>query len=75
MKYKNLREEEIKIRVGDNFFPDFDCASIIQNVDFSVQIKSSGQISFLQYLLWAEAKAAPTDITIMLAQLVLTIRK
>ncbi|MCL1945993.1 MAG: hypothetical protein FWF51_02415 [Chitinivibrionia bacterium] len=75
MKYKNLREEELKNRVAQEFFSDFDCAGILKDVDFSVQIKSSGQISFLQYLLWAEAKKDVSDITIMLAQLVITIRK
>ncbi|MCL1945838.1 MAG: hypothetical protein FWF51_03205 [Chitinivibrionia bacterium] len=42
MKYKNLREKEIKNRVEDEFFPDFDCDSILQNVTsiFHRQLKS-----------------------------------
>ncbi|MCL1946787.1 MAG: hypothetical protein FWF51_06510 [Chitinivibrionia bacterium] len=75
MKYKNILEEELKNRVALDFFGAFDCTSILQKIDFSVQIKNNGQQSFWQYLLWAEAKKDVSDIIIMLAQLVLTIGK
>ena len=79
MKYKNRglspREEELKNCVARDFFPAFDCTSILQNVDFSVKVKSNEQTSFWQYFLWAEAKKDSTDIIIMLSQLVLTIGK
>lgn len=36
MKYQNIREEEIKIKVGYDFFEKFDCSKILGNIDFCV---------------------------------------
>jgi hypothetical protein len=74
MKYKNIREEELKNKVAQDFFPQFDCTEIIKNIDFSVRIKGN-PLFHDEYLLWAEAKASETDIIAMLTQLVLTIGK
>jgi hypothetical protein len=83
MKYSNIREEELKIRVAADFFEKFDAHHIIQNIDFAVKLKHPGDSKGMnplvnaddEYLLWAEAKAAPTDILVMLTQLILTIGK
>jgi len=64
-----IREEELKNRVADDFFSKYDCAEIIKDIDFAVKAKHG------EYLLWAEAKAALSDILVMLTQLVLTIGK
>ncbi|MCL2041121.1 MAG: hypothetical protein FWG84_03655 [Bacteroidales bacterium] len=68
MKYSNIREEELKNKVEQDFFGKFDCTEIIKNIDFAVK---DGET----YLLWAEAKRNRDDILAMLAQLVLTIGK
>ncbi|MCL1947099.1 MAG: hypothetical protein FWF51_08135 [Chitinivibrionia bacterium] len=77
MKYKKLREEEIKNKVEQDFFNKFDCTEIIKDVDFAVRIKRlPNTLDFHNdYLLWAEAKKDVSDVTTMLAQLVLTIGK
>ena len=36
MKYKNIREEELKNKVGTDWFKNFDTTEIIGNIDFSV---------------------------------------
>ncbi|GBU23687.1 hypothetical protein R83H12_00303 [Fibrobacteria bacterium R8-3-H12] len=70
MRYQsNIREEELKNRVADDFFGKYSCNDIIKNIDFAVKAKNGG------YLLWAEAKKSATDIIAMLSQLVLTIGK
>ena len=75
MKYpKNIREEELKNKVREDFFAQFDCSEIIKDIDFAVRTKHSS-ILHDEYLFWAEAKVASTDIFVMLAQLVLTIGK
>jgi len=56
-----IREEELKNRVAADFFAKYDCAEIIKDIDFAVKTKH-------EYLLWAEAKAAPSDILLMLTQ-------
>ncbi|MDR1764233.1 MAG: hypothetical protein LBR64_09865 [Dysgonamonadaceae bacterium] len=72
MRYGNIPEEELKNRVSQDFFRKFDCASILRKIDFAVYDNADGCNS---PLLWAEAKQRPTDILLMLAQLVLTIGK
>jgi len=75
MKYPtNIREEELKNKVGQDFFNKFDSTEIIGNIDFSVRFPQDN-IFHDEYLLWAETKKASTDIYIMLAQLILTIGK
>jgi len=55
--------------VADDFFGKYGCNDIIKDIDFAVKAKHG------EYLLWAEAKSAPSDILVMLTQLVLTIGK
>ena len=73
MKYGNIREEELKNKIAQDFFDKFDCTEIIKDIDFAVRIK--GNSLFGEYLLWAEAKKNTADTTSMLTQLVLTIGK
>jgi len=74
MKYQNIREEELKNKVAQDFFEKFDCTEIIKDIDFAVRIKENSLFQN-EYLLWAEAKKGVDDITLMLTQLVLTIGK
>jgi len=74
MRYKNIREEELKNQVGRDFFSDYDYTKIISNIDFAVCVPG-GTVYGDHYFLWAEAKAVRTDIYDMLTQLVLTVGK
>jgi hypothetical protein len=74
MKYPNIREEELKNKVAQDYFWLYDCTKIIGNVDFCVcmpQSKNDEQES----LVWAEAKTGSPDIYKSFVQLVLTIGK
>jgi hypothetical protein len=42
MKYRNIREEELKNKVGSDFFTDFDTTSIVGNIDFCLLPKQQG---------------------------------
>jgi hypothetical protein len=77
VRYANILEEEVKNRVTQDFFRNFDCTKILGKIDFAVKVRRpSGAVDLEdEYLLWAEAKQKPTDIPLMLAQLVLTIGK
>ncbi|GHT10783.1 hypothetical protein AGMMS4956_02810 [Bacteroidia bacterium] len=77
MKYTNILEEEIKNKVAQSYFAKFDCTKILGKIDFAVKLqRPQNAIDFNdEYLLWAEAKQKPTDILVMLTQLVLTIGK
>ena len=55
MYYKNIREEELKNKVGADWFKNFDTTEIIGNIDFSV-FPSQGDLFGRSPLLWAEAK-------------------
>ena len=78
--YKNIREEELKNKVGADWFKLFDTTEILGNIDFTVFPKQSS-LSFGEGwggavpLLWAEAKTGDFDVTTMFVQLVLTIGK
>jgi len=72
MKYAKIQEEELKNKVAQDFFGNFDCTEIIEKIDFAVKNKK-GLVA--DYFLWAEAKADLTDVCVMLTQLVLTIGK
>ncbi len=74
MKYKNIREEELKNKVGVDWFNHFDTTEIIGNIDFTVFPK---QIDLFERvpLLWAEAKTGDFDVVTMFVQLILTIGK
>lgn len=68
MKYVNIREEELKNKIAQDYFGDFDCTKIIGNIDFCVCLHQES-------LLWAEAKKGISDIYYSLVQLILTIGK
>lgn len=74
MKYKNIREEELKNKVGADWFKNFDTTEIIGNIDFSVFPKQESLFGRTP-LLWAEAKTGNYDVTTMFVQLILTIGK
>lgn len=74
MKYKNIREEELKNKVGADWFKLFDTTEIIGNIDFTVFSKQES-IFGRTPLLWAEAKTGDFDIPTMFVQLILTIGK
>ncbi len=76
MKYQNIREEELKNKVAQDYFWLYDCTKIIGNVDFCISMKQSKKELFEQEsLLWAEAKKGSSDIYKSIVQLVLTIGK
>ena len=75
MKYPNIREEALKNKVAHDFFGKYDCTEIIKDIDFAVKDKGACPLVENEYLLWAEAKQKPTDVLVMLTQLVLTIGK
>ena len=52
MYYKNIREEELKNKVGADWFKNFDTTEIIGNIDFSV-FPSQGDLFGRIPLLWA----------------------
>jgi hypothetical protein len=74
MKYKNIREEELKNKVGADFFKHFDTTEIVGNIDFTVFPKQDNLFGRIP-LLWAEAKTGNFDIPTMFVQLILTIGK
>ena len=78
MKYKNIREEELKNKVAADWFKQFDSTEIIGNIDFTVFPKLDPKQESLfgrTPLLWAEAKTGNFDIATMFVQLILTIGK
>ena len=76
MKYQNIREEELKNKVAQDYFWIYDCSKIIGNVDFCVCMHQSQKELFeLDSLLWAEAKKGSSDIYNSIVQLILTIGK
>lgn len=74
MKYKNIREEELKNKVGAEWFKNFDTTEIIGNIDFCVFPKQDNLFGRTP-LLWAEAKTGNYDLATMFVQLILTIGK
>lgn len=74
MKYKNIREEELKNKVGADWFKTFDTTEILGNIDFTVFPKQDNLFGRTP-LLWAEAKTGNFDIPTMFVQLILTIGK
>ncbi|MFN5006372.1 MAG: hypothetical protein ACK5GO_02640 [Ignavibacteria bacterium] len=78
MKYKNIREEELKGKVGRDWFAGFDTTRILGDVDFCVSPKVTARTpkgKDQESLLWAEAKTGVADIYAMFAQLIITIGK
>lgn len=74
MKYKSIREEELKNKVGVDWFSAFDTTEILGNIDFTVLPKQDNLFG-RSPLLWAEAKTGNFDIPAMFVQLILTIGK
>lgn len=74
MKYKNIREEELKNKIRVDWFKSFDTTEILGNIDFTVFPKQNNLFGRTP-LLWAEAKTGNFDVTTMFVQLVLTIGK
>lgn len=74
MKYKHIREEELKNKVGADWFKNFDTTEILGNIDFTVFPKQDSLFGRTP-LLWAEAKTGNYDIPSMFVQLILTIGK
>lgn len=72
MKYKNIREEELKNKVSSDWFKDFDATEILGNIDFTVFPKQDNLFGRTS-LLWAEAKTGIFDVSTMFVQLILTI--
>ena len=79
MKYQNIREEELKNKVGQDYFSDFDTTKIVGNIDFCItpktKDKNQQRIFEEQLLLWAEAKTGDFDVVTMFVQLIITIGK
>ncbi len=78
--YGNIREEELKLKVGEEFFSAFDRTAILGNVDFCIAAKggSGSQLTFdydRESFLWAESKRGSVDLLEAFTQLVLTIGK
>jgi len=76
MKYANIREEELKIKIAQDYFWLYDCTKIVGNVDFCVcMLQSNRELYEQESLLWAEAKKGASDVYKSLVQLILTIGK
>ena len=76
MKYLNMREEELKNKVAQDYFWIYDCTKIIGNVDFCVRMhQSQPELLEQESLLWAEAKTGVSDVYNSIVQLILTIGK
>ena len=83
---KTLREEELKNKIAEDYFGNYDSTKIIGNIDFciaKITDKSGGKQKTLfeeteitQSLLWAEAKrGTKQDIFESFVQLIMTIGK
>ena len=78
MATNKIREEEVKNRIRQEFFQDYDATPILGDIDFAVTTKKSseGELFDQEYFLWAEAKAGNTeDIYASFVQLIITIGK
>ncbi len=76
MKYMDMREEELKNKVAQDYFWIYDCTKIIGNVDFCVLTFQDQPALFEQEsLLWAEAKTGVSYVYKSIVQLILTIGK
>jgi hypothetical protein len=78
--YKNIREEELKNKVGKDWFSKFDHTEILGNIDFTIFPQQTGLLEQTDMfgrnpLLWAEAKTGNYDVVTMFVQLILTIGK
>ena len=76
----NLQEEELKIRIAEQFFASYDCGNRIGKIDFCAvqrqKVNTNTREQETVSLLWAEAKRGViADIYKPLVQLILTIGK
>lgn len=73
----NIREEELKNKIAQDYFEAYDTTQILGNVDFCVAVPSNGpQLFETEYLMWAEAKKGKkANLEESFAQLVITIGK
>lgn len=74
MKYNKIREEELKNKVGADWFRQLDTTEILGNIDFTV-FSQQDSLFCRTPLLWAEAKTGNFDVPAMFVQLILTIGK
>jgi hypothetical protein len=74
MRYQNIREEELKNKVGNDWFKQFDTTEILGNIDFTV-FPQQDNLFGRTPLLWAEAKTGNFEVVTMFVQLILTIGK
>ncbi len=75
MLFKNILEEELKNKIGQNYFCDFDDTKIIGKIDFCITLKNNEHLEETISLFWAEAKKGKSDIYKSIIQLILTIGK
>ena len=76
MKYSNIREEELKNKIAQDYFWLYDCTKMMGNVDFCVcMLQTRKSLAEQESLLWAEAKKGSADIYKSIVQLILTIGK
>nr|QGT50428.1 hypothetical protein Helico5904_1000 [uncultured Helicobacter sp.] len=73
--WQNIPEEELKNKIAQEYFKDFDTTRILGKIDFCVSHKSKDGIQSINFL-WAEAKrGSKSDIIESFVQLILTIGK
>jgi hypothetical protein len=70
---KTKSEHDLRLKVRDAFFPDYNVDVEDERIDFLVYYDRPG--FFTETFLWAESKDKPTDVFEMFAQLLLTIKK
>lgn len=76
MKYPNIREEELKNKVAQDYFWLYDCTKIIGNIDFCVTMhQNQNELYEQESFLWAESKRGKADIYHSIVQLIITIGK
>ncbi len=75
MYNRNILEEELKNKIGQNYFCDFDDTKIIGKIDFCITLKNNEHLEETISLFWAEAKKGKSDIYKSIIQLILTIGK
>lgn len=78
MSYSKTREEEIKNRIRDRFFKEYDATPILGDIDFAVTLRQDNGHDFFdrEFFLWAEAKSGiKEDILASFVQLIITIGK
>lgn len=75
MAYGNICEEELKNKVAQDYFADYDTTRIIGKIDFCVAVPDKDPALFeTESLLWAESKAGTAkDIYESFVQLILTV--